>query len=171
MKKTTNNLFYYLLLIPLTLFAQQEQSNISRFNIEGNTSLILIKSDVGFGFGGGFGYQVSKRIGINLGYLNGTIEGDLINDKYGINKYSFNIDYRLNSHKSKYGIESIIGFSYISFDDKLNLNDGNGFGYDLGVNATLTDNKWKYGLKIVSTYNSRSPGAFLEIGTNIKYTF
>jgi len=155
-----------LLLLPISIFAQ------SKFNLEAYGSTLLIKSDTGLAYGAGIGYQVSNRINLVLGYLNGTIDSDLINDDYNINKYYFNVDYRFNSEASKFGIASIMGFSYMDFDTKLNLDDGHGFGVDLGANTFIKQNdNFEYGFKLISTFNSESPGAILETGLYVKYKF
>ena len=161
-------LLIILLVLPISIIAQSEQS---KFNVEGFTSAILIKSDGGLAFGGGLGYEASNRIHLNLGYLYGTINSDLIDDDYNINKYYVHVDYRFNSEESKSGIAAIMGFSYMDFDDTLNLDDGTGFGCDLGANAFISEEKWEYGTKLIATYNSKSPGAILEIGVYLKYKF
>ncbi|WP_282042784.1 hypothetical protein [Winogradskyella flava] len=163
MKKTQ---LIILLLLPITIFGQ------SKFNVEAHGSSLLIKSDAGLAYGAGIGYQASSRINLVLGYLNGTIDSDFIDDDYSINKYYFNVDYRFNKENSKFGIASIMGFSYMDFDEKLNLNDGNGFGMDLGANTFITQNEnFEYGFKLISTFNSESPGAILETGLYVKYKF
>jgi len=163
MKKTQ---LIILLLLPITIFGQ------SKFNVEAHGSSLLIKSDAGLAYGAGIGYQASSRINLVLGYLNGTIDSDFIDDDYSINKYYFNVDYRFNKESSKFGIASIMGFSYMDFDDKLSLDDGSGLGLDLGVKALMSHNdNFEYGVKLISTYNSESPGAILETGFYIKYKF
>jgi len=142
----------------------------SKLNVEAYGTSLLIKSDAGLAYGLGVGYQTSSRINLILGYTRGTIDSDLINDDYNIDKYYFNVDYRLNSTGSKFGIASIMGFSYMDFDEKLNLNDGKGFGLDLGVNTYISGGKnFEYGVKLITTYNSKSPGAILETGLYLKY--
>jgi hypothetical protein len=155
-----------LLVLPMTIIAQ------SKFNAEAYGTSLIIKSDAGLAYGAGLGYQASSRINLILGFMNGTIDSDLINDDYNVSKYYFNVDYRFNSEDSKFGIASIMGFSYMDFDDKLNLDDGNGFGMDLGVRAFISQNdNYEYGFRLISTYNSESPGAILETGLYFKYKF
>ncbi|WP_417860761.1 hypothetical protein [Winogradskyella sediminis] len=159
-------LLVILLVLPMTIVAQ------SKFNAEIHGTSLLIKNDAGLAYGVGIGYQATNKINLILGFLNGTIDSDLINDDYNVGKYYFNVDYRFNSEDSKFGIASIMGFSYMDFDDKLNLDDGSGFGMDLGVRAFISQtDDYEYGFRIISTFNSESPGAILETGLYFKYKF
>src|SRR5690606_27622342 len=102
MKKT---LLLILFILPTTIFAQ------SKFSAEAYGTSLLIKSDAGLAYGAGIGYQATSRINLILGFLNGTIDSDLIDEDYNVGKYYFNVDYRFNSEDSKFGIASIMGFS------------------------------------------------------------
>lgn len=156
----------YLILVlslPLSMFAQ------SKFSVEANSSSMVIKGDAGLAFGGAFGYQASKRTTVVLGVLHANINSDI---NYNLNKYYLNAIHRLNDETSKFGIASILGFSYFDFDDKLNLNGGSGFGIDLGVKSYIKQSdQSEYGFNLISTYNSQAPGAILEAGLFFKYTF
>lgn len=154
------------MVLPISLFAQ------SKFSIEGNTSSLFIKNDVGFAYGGKVGYQASKQTTVVLGILNANIDSDIINTDYDVNKYYLNAVYRLNSIESSFGIASIMGFSYMDFDDKLDFTDGSGFGFDLGAKAYFKQNEnFEYGFNLIATYNSKSPGAIFESGLFFKYNF
>lgn len=163
MKKT---ILILLLILPISIFAQ------SKWNAEASGTSLLIKSDVGLAYGAGIGYQTSERINLIAGFLNASIDNDFISDDYNVVKYYFNVDYRLSNIDSNYGISSIMGFSYMDFDDKLNLDDGNGFGVDLGARTFYSHNdNYEIGFKLLSTFNSVSPGAILETGLYFKYKF
>ncbi|EPR72269.1 hypothetical protein ADIWIN_2769 [Winogradskyella psychrotolerans RS-3] len=145
------------------LFAQ------SKFTLGFDLSEQFMQKDVGLNIEGLLGYNLNSDITLVLSASNATMENKDLDLKYKLDKYAFQVNYDFGkSESSKF--ESIFGFSYVNFDKKLNLEDDNGLGIDLGVQVLFgLKNKLHYGLRIVSTYSSISPGGVLNAGAIFKY--
>ncbi|MEP5256127.1 MAG: hypothetical protein ABJQ39_13780 [Winogradskyella arenosi] len=142
----------------------------SKFTLGFDLSEQFMQKDVGLNIEGLLGYNLSSDITLVLSASNATMENKDLDLKYKIDKYALHVNYDFGkSETSK--LESIFGFSYVNFDKKLNLEDDNGLGIDLGVQAIFgLKGKLHYGLRIVSTYSSVAPGGILHAGAIFRYS-
>lgn len=161
MKKTFTILLF--LIINLSTFSQ------SKFSINFSSGSLAIKEDIGTNYDFGFGYKISPRIKLNVEALTSQLnkkENDL---KYGFQKYSVNVNYNFIP-ENNFFISSICGFSFMNFDKVLKLDKNSGIGIDIGVNFGFNQNeKFCYGFKLISPYNSISNGGILQSNLFFKY--
>ena len=136
----------------------------SKFALGFNLSEQFMQKDMGVNIEGLLSYNINSDITLVLSAANATMENKDLDLKYKLDKYAFQVNYDFGkSETSKF--ESIFGFSYVNFDKKLNLEDDNGLGIDLGVQVLFgLKNKLHYGIRVVSTYSSVAPGGILNAG-------
>jgi hypothetical protein len=166
--KKTKTILALILLFSLNLINAQEERN-SKFSIGFGASEQFVGKDSGENFEGILGYAINSDITLNLSFANATMRSDEFDLKYKLDKYAIQVNYDFGKSEST-KFESIFGFSYLNFDKKMLLKDNNGLGIDLGIQTTFNVKKrFNYGLRIVSTYSSFSPGAILNAGVNFRY--
>jgi hypothetical protein len=166
----TRPTFLALVLLFTVHFAQaQEEVKTSKFSIGFGASEQFVGKDTGENFEGFVGYAVHPDITLIVSVANANMRSDAYDIKYRLDKYAFHVNYDFGkSEDTKF--ESIFGFSYVNFDKKALLEDNNGLGIDLGFQTTFNASKrFNYGLRLVSTYTSFSPGGILNAGINFKY--
>ena len=135
-----------------------------------NLSEQFMQKDMGINIEGLLSYNINSDITLVLSAANATMENKDLDLKYKLDKYAFQVNYDFGkSEASKF--ESIFGFSYVNFDKKLNLEDDNGLGIDLGVQVLFgLKNKLHYGIRVVSTYSSVAPGGILNAGVIFRHS-
>jgi hypothetical protein len=166
--KKTKTIFTLILLSTLNFAIAQEQKK-SKFSMGFGASEQYVGKDSGENFEGFLGYSLTSDITLNLSYAHAKMRSDAFNLKYKLEKYVLQMNYGFGkSENTKF--ESIFGFSYLNFDKKILPTDNNGMGIDLGFQTTFNvDKRLNYGLRIISTYSSISPGAILNAGINLRY--
>ncbi|RCW92782.1 outer membrane beta-barrel protein [Winogradskyella arenosi] len=164
----------YLLILVLTfnvnlVTAQDINADTSKFSIGFTLSEQFVGKDSGENIEGSFGYAINTNMSLYLTAANATMRSNTLDINYNLDKYAVQVAYDfLKSENTK--LESIFGLSYLSFDDEILEDDNNGLGVDLGVQTTFNSGgSFNYGLRIVSTYSSFSPGGILNAGINFTY--
>lgn len=166
--KKAKTILAFILLISFTYVNAQEEKN-SKFSIGFGVSEQFVGKDSGENFEGIFGYAINSDITINVSVANSTMRSNDFDLKYKLDKYALQVNYDFGKSKNS-KFESIFGFSYVNFEKNILPKDNNGLGIDLGFQTTFNVNKrLNYGLRLVSTYSSFSPGAILNAGINFKY--
>lgn len=157
------------LFIMAFLFCYTMMYSQSKFNIGFGLNEQFVKKDMGVNTEGFLSYNINTDISLVLSAANAKMKNDELDVKYNLSKYALQVNYDFaKSETSKF--ESVFGFSYLNFDKKLELDDNNGLGLDLGVQTMFgLDKRLHYGLRIISTYSSISPGAILNAGILFKY--
>ena len=143
----------------------------SKFSMGIGIGQFSLKKDLGTSYDGFISYNIYKDIAINFVGAHAAMKSNQGSIDYNINKYALLVSYDFaKTEKSK--LESVFGFSYINFDQKLLLDKNNGLGIDLGIQTTfLLKSKLNLGLKIISTYSYFAPGGIINVGTFVKYNF
>ncbi len=170
MKKINYILILVLFFASNLIIAQEEnEDHISKFSIGFTLNEQLVGKDSGENIEGVFGYAINSNMNLYLSVANATMRSDALDTNYNLDKYAVQVAYDfLKSENTK--LESIFGLSYLSFDDEILEDDNNGLGVDLGVQTTFNSGgNFNYGLRIVSTYSSFSPGGILNAGINFTY--
>lgn len=167
MKKLSFILAIILLIISNIVNAQEVKT--SKISIGFGANALSVGKDEGLNLEGTLGYSLNSDATLNLSISNASMRSKNLDLNYGLSKYALQLNYDFAKIKtSKY--ESIFGFSYLNFDKKLALDESNGFGLDLGIQASFyTNSRLYYGFRIVTTYSSFSPGAILNSGIFLKY--
>jgi len=157
------------LFITAFLFCYTMMYSQSKFNIGFGLNEQFVKKDMGVNTEGFLSYNINTDISLVLSAANAKMKNDELDVKYNLSKYALQVNYDFaKSETSKF--ESVFGFSYLNFDKKLELDDNSGLGIDLGIQTMFDlDKRLNYGLRIVSTYSSISPGAILNAGILFKY--
>ena len=153
----------FALIINTFAFAQ------SKFTLGFGISEQFLSKDLGVNYEGSVGYNVTSDLSINLAVANAKMKNKDLDINYTIDKYSIIMGYDFaKSERTK--LESLFGFSYINFDEKLLLDDNKDLGVDIGIQTTFgLKNRLNYGLRLTSTYSSISPGALFNAGIFFKY--
>ncbi|WP_225037151.1 outer membrane beta-barrel protein [Winogradskyella sp. SM1960] len=169
MKKVNYILILVLILSVNLVAAQDEETNRSKFSIGFTLSEQLVGKDSGENIEGTLGYAINSNMSLYLSAANATMRSDALDTNYKLDKYAIQVAYDfLKSENTK--LESIAGFSFINFEKKILEDDNNGLGVDLGIQTTFNlSGRLNYGLRIVSTYSSFSPGGILNAGINFTY--
>ncbi|WP_179320027.1 outer membrane beta-barrel protein [Winogradskyella helgolandensis] len=151
------------------IYAQDEKTDTSKFTFRFGLSEQLVGKDFGENFEVALGYAINNDMGIDLTLANATMRSKELDINYKLDKYAIQVTYDFGkSENSK--LESIVGFSYINFDEKILEDDNNGLGIDIGVQTIFNlKSRFNYGLRIVSTYSSFSPGGILNAGAIFTY--
>ena len=156
---------FFILLCSTSVFAQSKLSAGVGINQQ------FLKSDSGASYEVFVSYRVHSDIAINLIGTVANMETDETNIKYNINKYAVVATYDF-AKSERVKLESIFGFSYVNFDDVLELKKNDALGIDLGVQTTFgLQRKLNYGFKLVSTYTHIAPGSLLSAGVFAKFNF
>jgi len=166
--RKANYIIILALILSINLVTAQEEDT-SKFSFGFTLSEQLVSKDTGENFEVTLGYSIDTNMGINLSVANATMRSKELDINYKLDKYAIQVSYDFaKSENTK--LESIFGFSYINFDKKILEDDNNGLGIDLGIQTTFNlKSRFRYGLRIVSTYSSFSPGGILNAGINFTY--
>ena len=149
--------------------AQEEKTDTSKFSLGFTLSEQLVGKDSGENIEGILGYAITSNMSIYLSAANATMRSKALDSNYKLDKYAIQVAHDFAKSEST-KLESILGFSYLNFDEKILEDDHNGLGIDLGVQTTFNlEHRLNYGLRIVVTYSSFSPGAILNAGINFSY--
>ncbi|GAA4241049.1 MULTISPECIES: outer membrane beta-barrel protein [Winogradskyella] len=168
--KKVNYIIILVLIFSVNLVtAQDENADTSKFTFGFTLSEQLVAKDSGENLEAYLGYAISNDIGIGLLISNATMRSKALDTNYKLDKYAIQVTYDFAKSEST-KLESIFGFSYINFDKKILEDDNNGLGIDLGIQTTFNlKSKLNYGLRIVSTFSSFSPGGILNAGLIFEY--
>tara|TARA_R110002111_G_scaffold79274_2_gene125564 strand:+ start:550 stop:1065 length:516 start_codon:yes stop_codon:yes gene_type:complete len=169
MKRVNYIIILVLILSSNLITAQEENVETSKFTFGFALSEQLVAKDSGENFEVSLGYAISNDMSIYLSAANATMRSKALDKNYKLDKYAIQVTYDFAKSEST-KLESIFGFSYINFDKKILEDDNNGLGIDLGIQTTFNlKSRFNYGLRIVSTFSSFSPGGILNAGIIFRY--
>lgn len=162
MKK--NITFLLVILITSTISAQ------TGFSIGAGLGQRLIGQDTGTDLPQGLiTYHLNEKLALSAVGSTAEIDADDADFEYNFTKLALQVNYDFSPFDST-RLESIFGFSYLMFDEDLNLEDDNMFGLDFGFQSVFNaDKKFNYGIRVVSTFSADSPAGILTPGIFVRY--
>jgi len=155
------------ILFILSFFISSGQSKFS-FGASGGT--IFVGDDSGLNYKFDAFYLMNENMEYQASFINSDIEASNID----FNMYIINLGVGLNMFRSDSHLElqPILGFSFVSFDDELNLDDNSGLGGYFGANVIYDKNdKFNYGFNTQVTYASHAPGGIIQANLFLRYKF
>ena len=159
--KLANLLSVLILTMCLSSFSQ------SKFQLSPSIGVLAVGEEGGTSYAFDVSYQTSKKWNVTLSYMYGDIEfDDFETDVQSISlggEHLFNPD-------SNTTLSSLFGFSYVMFNEDLNLEDDNGLGFQFGLRTTFNSQKrLNYGVNLMTTFVSNSPGGILQSNVFVRY--
>lgn len=138
----------------------------SKFSLGFGLSTQSVSKDFGFSYEGSIGYDVTSDMTISLLASKTEMENKTVN--YNIDKYGLLLSFDF-AKSEKMKLESLFGFNYLIFDEKILQRDNKDMGIDIGIQTTFGLNRRiKYGVRLLGTYSSIAPGAMLNAGAFFK---
>lgn len=149
-----------LIFIPLICLSQ------SKFEIGASTGSISVGDQNGVNYQGNFSYNISNRISATASYMFANIEDDL---DYDLNIISLGGEYLFTPDKN-FSLSSTFGFSYLLFDEELNLENDGGLGMYFGLKTFFNvKSRFAYGVSLQTYYASNAPGGIIQANLILRY--
>ena len=141
----------------------------TKFSIGASGGSVIVGDVSGTNYKFDLSYLANEKIEYQASFMNSQIEENNLDFKM----YSINLGVGLNVFQSKKTeLQPIFGFSFISFNEDLGLNDDNGLGIYFGANVIFDIGKrFNYGFNTQVTYAEHSPGGILQNNIFLRYRF
>lgn len=153
-------------IILLSFFTLSAQS---KFSIGASGGSISVGDETGTNYKLDLFYLATETIEYQASFIKSDIEANNID----FDMYLINLGIGLNVFKSdKTELQPIMGFSFVSFNEDLNLENNSDLGAYFGANVILDiSKKINYGFNTQITYARHSPGGILQANLFIRYKF